>query len=89
MMCADATFDALTTNHTSAIQLEAYQEAYDKSWIKKELWSVRNMRPSFHSPLGMVGGVLWSGLDSFLLKGRVPWTFSHQGTDAEALVLAK
>jgi hypothetical protein len=27
--------------------------------------------------LGTFGGVIYSAIDSFLFKGRVPWTFKH------------
>ncbi|KAJ7243223.1 hypothetical protein C8J57DRAFT_1556855 [Mycena rebaudengoi] len=40
------------------------------------MWAVRNVRPSFNGPLGVLGGVLYSGVDT-LLRGRVPWTLRH------------
>jgi len=41
---------------------------------------VRNLRPSFGTPLGALGGLAYSGLDAFILRGRAPWTFSHHGS---------
>ncbi|KAJ2374771.1 hypothetical protein H4S02_008438, partial [Coemansia sp. RSA 2611] len=46
-----------------------------------ELYEVRNVRPSFHTGLGIWGGIVWSGLDTLLLKGRVPFTFQHKNPD--------
>lgn len=70
------------------IQLESYEEAFKNSWVYDELHEVRNVRPSFHSPLKLIGGVLYSGLDTFLLKGKTPWTFHHKTTDAAATMPA-
>lgn len=39
------------------------------------------MRPSFHNPLGLYGGIMYSGLEAYVLKGRVPWTFKHKTPD--------
>ena len=63
------------------LDISSYQTAMDNSWVMKELKEVRNLRPSFHNPLGMIGGIAYSGLDSLFLKGRVPWTFHHPGDD--------
>ncbi|KAJ2017967.1 hypothetical protein GGI14_002636 [Coemansia sp. S680] len=49
--------------------------------IYKELYEVRNVRPSFHTSLGIWGGIVWSGLDTLFLKGRVPFTFQHKDPD--------
>ncbi|KAK9446579.1 uncharacterized protein V1518DRAFT_423493 [Limtongia smithiae] len=86
MMAAEAAYDAVTTEttNTSAIGLYDYEEKFEKSWVRDELWQVRNIRPSFHNPMGMYGGVLYSGLDTFFLKGKVPFTFSHKTSDAAA-----
>lgn len=64
------------------IDLESYESAFKNSWIYEELYSVRNMRPSFNSPFGTYGGMVYSGLDSFILKGRTPWTFGFHESDA-------
>lgn len=66
------------------LDISSYQTAIDNSWVMEELKEVRNLRPSFHNPLGMVGGIAYSGLDSMFLKGRVPWTFHHPFEDYQA-----
>ncbi|CAK7565292.1 MAG: hypothetical protein SEPTF4163_003206 [Sporothrix epigloea] len=60
-----------------------YEEALRKSSIWKELKEVRNMRPSFQTPLGMYWGVLYSGIEALILKGRMPWTLHHKHADYE------
>ncbi|KNZ49152.1 uncharacterized protein VP01_517g4 [Puccinia sorghi] len=47
----------------------------------KELKEVRNLRPSFHNPLGLYSGIIYSGIHSMFLKGRVPQTFHHKKED--------
>lgn len=85
MLAAEATFQALAENKKGdTVMLFKYEDALRNSSIWKELKEVRNMRPSFHSPLGILGGVLYSGLEAYVLKGRVPWTLHHPGPDYAA-----
>ncbi|KAI0015284.1 hypothetical protein F4780DRAFT_764486 [Xylariomycetidae sp. FL0641] len=82
MLAAEAAWNALSgSEDPGSVFLYDYEDSLRKSEIWKELKSVRNIRPSFHNPLGLYGGLLYSGLDSFLLKGRVPWTLKHKVTD--------
>jgi electron-transferring-flavoprotein dehydrogenase len=84
MLAAEAAYPALADADASSIFLYGYEDALRESWIWKELKQVRNMRPSFHTPLGIYGGIMYSGLEAFVLRGLEPWTFSHKGTDAAA-----
>ncbi len=72
MLAAEAIADALAGEGG---ELRAYSEALRKSWVWDELYRARNIRPSFR--WGLVGGFLYSGLDTFLLRGRAPWTLHH------------
>lgn len=80
MLAAQATYSALAANPDSdtTVFLFDYEDALRSSTIWSELKEVRNMRPSFHSPLGLYGGILYSGLEAFLFRGRTPWTFKHK-----------
>jgi electron-transferring-flavoprotein dehydrogenase len=51
------------------------REALQRSWVWDELYRVRNIRPSFR--LGLWGGLLYSALDTYVLRGRAPWTLHH------------
>ncbi|RHZ67535.1 electron-transferring-flavoprotein dehydrogenase [Aspergillus thermomutatus] len=82
MLAAEATFNALQNDNNGTVFLFEYEDALRKSSIWKELHEVRNMRPSFKSPLGLYGGILYSGLEAFLFRGKTPWTLKHHGTDA-------
>lgn len=97
MLAAEAAFEALDERAKTAaadaganaaaapIVLSAYPERLEKSWVHAELKRVRNVRPSFHSFLGMWGGLLYSGLELMILRGRTPWTLKHAGPDHAAL----
>ena len=84
MLAAESAWTALKDGDQGSVFLYDYEDSLRKSWIWKELKQVRNMRPSFHSPLGLYGGIMYSGLEAFILKGRVPWTLSHKVTDHAA-----
>ncbi|POW22421.1 hypothetical protein PSHT_01259 [Puccinia striiformis] len=78
MIAAEVAFQALVSDTSSANEAERKTRS---SWVMKELKEVRNLRPSFHNPLGLYGGIIYSGVDSLFLKGRVPWTFHHKKED--------
>jgi electron-transferring-flavoprotein dehydrogenase len=71
------------------VDMAPYEQAVKDSWIYKELTEVRNLRPSFHNPLGFWGGLAYSGVDSLILKGRVPWTFRNKVEDYAATKKAR
>lgn len=68
---------------STPIELTQYRQRIKDSWIWDELYKVRNVRPAFNSKLGMYGGMMYSGLDTMILKGRVPWTFPHHTKDGK------
>ncbi|KAI9762113.1 MAG: hypothetical protein M4579_000593 [Chaenotheca gracillima] len=84
MLAAESTWSALADTAEGSVFLYSYEDALRESSIWKELKQVRNMRPSFHSPLKLYGGILYSGLEAYFLKGKVPWTLKHGGTDHAA-----
>jgi electron-transferring-flavoprotein dehydrogenase len=90
MLAAESAFKALTSENATKgpVLLEDYEEAYKESWVHEELYEVRNVRPSFHGPLGFWGGCMWSGIDTVLLRGRLPITFSHPAPDHAMLIPA-
>ncbi|KAM6501025.1 oxidoreductase [Amanita muscaria] len=76
MLAAEAAYDyVINKKEGEAADLAAYDKSLRESWVWKDLYEVRNLRPSFNTGLGILGGVLYSGIDSLFLKGRVPWTF--------------
>jgi len=55
MLAAETIYEALCAGDTSAAKLAAYSAKLDASWIKTELWEVRNFHQAFSHGL-------WSGL---------------------------
>lgn len=85
MLAAEAAYSAIKNNpEASSLFLYDYEDALRSSWIWKELKQVRNMRPSFHTPLGIYGGIMYSGLEAYIFRGMVPWTLPHPKSDAAA-----
>jgi len=91
MLAAETAFAAIQAGRAGD-ELGEYAEAYDRSWVKKELNAVRNAKPllsRFGTLPGAVLGVfdMWCTtlLGGFSLFG----TLKHGKTDAEATGLAK
>lgn len=60
MLAAETIFEALKSGDTSANTLKLYKEKIDHSYIREELWRVRNFHQSFHN--GLLDGLVLSGL---------------------------
>lgn len=63
------------------IHVPEYEESLKNSWVWKELYAVRNIRPSFHSYFGLYGGMLYTGIFYWILRGKEPWTLKHGGEE--------
>ncbi len=75
IVCADAMTVALA-QETPDGELTAYPETLKQSWVWNELHKARNIRPAFR--YGLWGGLAYGAFDSYLLRGRAPWTFAHR-----------
>jgi len=67
MLAAETIFEALKAGDTSAKKLSAFPQKIEQSYIKQELWQVRNFHQSFQH--GLLGGFFHAGLQ-FLTGGR-------------------
>ncbi|NET71247.1 MAG: electron transfer flavoprotein-ubiquinone oxidoreductase [Sphaerospermopsis sp. SIO1G2] len=78
MIAADHVSEALLSDgadaHAEPI-LHAYETAVKASWVGKELYQIRNIRPAFR--YGLLAGLAYAAVDTYLLRGRAPWTFNH------------
>ena len=81
MVAAETVFARLAGDHSA--QVEA---ALRQSWVWDELYQVRNIRPSFR--LGLLGGLAYAALDTYLLRGRAPWTMHHHPDHTQLLPAA-
>ncbi|MDA8561721.1 electron transfer flavoprotein-ubiquinone oxidoreductase [Gammaproteobacteria bacterium] len=52
-----------------------YQSNLNKSWVYKELYKVRNIRPAM--AWGLIKGLVYSVFDTYILRGNAPWTLSN------------
>ncbi|KAM8939722.1 electron transfer flavoprotein-ubiquinone oxidoreductase, mitochondrial isoform 1-T1 [Pelodytes ibericus] len=93
MVAAEAIFKQLTDENlqssTQGLNVPEYEENLKKSWVWKELYAVRNIRPSCHTPLGLYGGIMYTGVFYWIFRGKEPWTLKHKGLDSDQLKPAK
>jgi electron-transferring-flavoprotein dehydrogenase len=74
MTAAEACFEALAGGATTP-EVHAYGERLRSTWLWEELHRVRNIRPGFR--WGLFGGIAYAGLDTYVLRGKAPWTFRN------------
>jgi electron-transferring-flavoprotein dehydrogenase len=67
MLAAETVFKALRSGDASAKTLSAFPQKIEQSWIKKELWEVRNFHQGFQH--GLYSGLVNAGIQ-FVTGGR-------------------
>lgn len=82
MTAAEAVFEALVAEDGPR-EVAAYPDKLKQTWIWSDLYKSRNIRPAFTR--GRWIGLLWSALDTYLFRGRAPWTF-RQHSDHDKLL---
>jgi electron-transferring-flavoprotein dehydrogenase len=60
MLAAEAASEALAANDFSASKLKRFEELVEDSWVKQELWKVRNFHQAFER--GFAVGMIHTGL---------------------------
>ncbi|QBJ80186.1 MULTISPECIES: electron transfer flavoprotein-ubiquinone oxidoreductase [Aquitalea] len=84
ILAADAVFALLQANpEAQGLEASAYSASFKQSWLHEELHQVRNIRPSFR--WGLWPAMIYSAIDTFLFRGKAPWTLRHKHADHEAL----
>jgi electron-transferring-flavoprotein dehydrogenase len=84
MLAADAVFALLQANPAAqGLEASGYSASFKQSWLHEELHQVRNIRPSFR--WGLWPAMIYSAIDTFLFRGKAPWTLRHKHADHEAL----
>jgi electron-transferring-flavoprotein dehydrogenase len=81
MLAAESLFAALA-GAAPVAEATAYEAALRASWVYEELRAVRNIRPAFRR--GLWAGLANAALDTYVFRGRAPWTFHHRA-DHESL----
>jgi electron-transferring-flavoprotein dehydrogenase len=85
MVAAEALAAALAGERPA--EVVDYTARLQASWIWPELHTVRNIRPGF-AKWGLYGGLINAGLETYVFKGKAPWTLKNHN-DYAALVKAK
>ena len=79
MIAAETIFENIKENKNLSI----YDEKFKKSWVYEELHAARNVKPSFS--WGLILGIIFTGIDQILFKGKLPFTLKHKHADHETL----
>jgi len=85
MLAAEAVAGALGAGRPA--ELAAFPEKLRASWLWSELDGVRNIRPAF-AKCGLFGGLAYAAFDTYVLRGRAPWTFHQRHPDHATLLAA-
>jgi electron-transferring-flavoprotein dehydrogenase len=85
MLAAEAVTEALAAGR--AAEPAGYADKLKASWLSDELHRVRNIRPGF-AKWGLWGGLLNAAVDTYIFRGRAPWTLRHPHPDNETLMAA-
>ena len=72
--CADALFDVLC-GKAEGKEPFGFTDRLQRSWVWDELYRQRNIRPAFRR--GLFAGLANAAIDTYLLRGRAPWTFRN------------
>jgi electron-transferring-flavoprotein dehydrogenase len=89
MLAADAIASALGADHSPSVpvQVESYEKSIKSSWIWEELRRARNIRPSFR--WGLWPALIYSAFDTYICRGKAPWTFHHKPDHIELKEITK
>jgi len=83
MIAAETIHEFLLDNKA----LSNYEIKFEKSWVYKELYTARNIKPSFDWSL--IPAIIFTGIDQILFRGYLPFTLQHNHADHETLLPTK
>lgn len=75
MLAAEALVEMFNAGDPTGKECATYRRKFEQSWLHEELHGCRNIRPSFH--LGLWAGLIYSAIDTYIFRGRAPWTFRN------------
>ena len=82
IIAAETINDFLRENN----DLSNYEIKFKKSWAYQELYTARNVKPSFN--WGLIPATIFTGIDQIFFRGHLPFTLKHPHADHEALLPA-
>ncbi|TAK73080.1 MAG: electron transfer flavoprotein-ubiquinone oxidoreductase, partial [Gammaproteobacteria bacterium] len=77
MIAAESLF--LLLQQATGSECTDYLKNLQASWLWDDLYKVRNIRPALR--YGLWPGLIYAAIDSYLLRGRAPWTLHHSLPD--------
>ncbi len=83
IVAAEEIFKQITIHSNSPTEITNFTNTIKDSWVGKELFTIRNIRPSFK--FGRLFGLIYSALEFYLFKGNVPWTFKNHSDHLQLL----
>ena len=81
-LAAEAAFDAIVADRKQD-ELSAYPAAFESSWLHAELNKARNFKQWFKK--GRTVATVMTGIEQWLLKGKMPWTIHRTKPDHACL----
>ena len=75
LFAAEACFEAFTETSSKPLELTAYSEKIKRSWVAKELYNARNIRPGFR--YGLYVGLANAAFETYITHGKSPWTLAN------------
>ena len=79
ILAAETIHDFITSN----TPLSSYEERFKNSWVYRELFSARNVKPSFK--WGLILAIIFTGIDQLIFRGKLPFTLKNSHADHETL----
>lgn len=83
MLAAESIFPQLTQGNDAKRECSEYTTRIQSSWLWQELYRARNIRPALR--YGLLPGLIYSAIDTYLFRGCAPWTFHHKLADYQTL----
>ena len=81
-LAAEAAFEAIVADRRHD-ELVAYPAAFQNSWLHAELNKARNFKQWFKK--GRTIATIMTGVEQWLLKGKMPWALRHNKPDHACL----
>lgn len=86
MLAAEMCFAAIVRDQQGQFEVTAYTDSLNQSWVAKELYKVRNIRPGFR--YGLLIGLANAAFETYISRGHSPWTLKNHA-DYSNLKFAK
>lgn len=75
IFAADACAQLLQDKTSTHLEILSYPEQFKQSWLAKELYAARNIRPAFK--YGLFAGLANAAFETYITRGYAPWTLKH------------